>query len=156
MNNFSDWAFLLLAALSAICLAGCASLPGSPARVTKTPFGKTTDGTPVDIYTLRNARGSEARISNYGGIVTSLKVPDKTGKLGDVVFGYDHLDGYLKSTPYFGCLVGRYGNRIARGKFTASASARKVIVGRWLFRKSSFAARSSLKCLRRKSTYIRG
>jgi len=71
----------------------------------------------VDIYTLRNADGCEARICNYGGIVTSLKVSDKNGKLGDVVLGYDNLDGYLKSSPYFGCLVGRYGNRIANGKF---------------------------------------
>src|SRR5262249_42969802 len=57
-------------------------------------------------------------ISNYGGIVVSLKVPDRHGKMGDVVLGYDHLDGYLKETPYFGALIGRYGNRIARGKFT--------------------------------------
>ena len=117
MHDFSDWAFLLLAALSAICLAGCASHSGAPGNITKAPFGKTGDGTPVDIYTLRNAKGSEARISNYGGIVTSLKVRDRNGKLGDVVFGYDHLDGYLKSTPYFGSVVGRFGNRIAKGKF---------------------------------------
>jgi len=117
MNNFSDWVFLLLAAMGAICLASCASPSGSIGNITKAPFGKAPDGTPVDIYTLRNADGCEARICNYGGIVTSLKVSDKTGKLGDVVLGYDNLDGYLKSSPYFGCLVGRYGNRIANGKF---------------------------------------
>ncbi len=118
MHNFSDWAFLLLAALGAICLAGCALHSSLRRNITKATFGKTADGTPVDIYTLRNATGSEARISNYGGIVTLLKVPDKSGKLGDVVLGYDNLDGYLKASPHFGCLVGRFGNRIAKGKFT--------------------------------------
>jgi len=82
------------------------------------PFGKLPDGTNVELFTLRNANGVEARITNYGGIVTHLFVPDRTGKPGDVVLGYDSLDGYLKSSPYFGCLVGRYGNRIAGGKFS--------------------------------------
>lgn len=118
MHNISDWVFILLAALGAICLAGCALHSSLRRNITKAPFGRTADGTPVDIYTMRNAKGSEARISNYGGIVTSLKVPDKTGKLGDVVLGYDNLDGYLKASPHFGCLVGRFGNRIAKGKFT--------------------------------------
>jgi aldose 1-epimerase len=65
----------------------------------------------------------EARICNYGGLVTSLKVPDRNGKLGDVVLGYDNLDGYFKSSPYFGALIGRYGNRIAKGKFTLDGIA---------------------------------
>ena len=69
-------------------------------------------------YTLRNSRGVEARICNYGGIVVSLKVPDKNGKFGDVVLGYDNLDSYIKNNPFFGALIGRYGNRIAKGKFT--------------------------------------
>ncbi|HTL58813.1 MAG TPA: aldose epimerase family protein [Candidatus Limnocylindrales bacterium] len=86
--------------------------------VTQQPFGKTKEGTEVSLFTLRNAKGVEARISNYGGIVVSLKVPERNGKLSDVVLGYDNLDGYLKETPYFGALIGRYGNRIARGKFT--------------------------------------
>jgi len=86
--------------------------------ITESPFGKLPDGTPIELYTLRNSHGMEATIMTYGGIVTSLKVPDKNGKLGDVVLGYDNLDGYLKSTPYFGALIGRYGNRIAKGKFS--------------------------------------
>jgi aldose 1-epimerase len=85
--------------------------------VTKQPFGRTRDGTPIDLYVLRNSKGMEAGICNYGGIVVWLKVPDKHGVLGDVVLGYDHLDGYLTNNPYFGCLVGRYGNRIANGQF---------------------------------------
>jgi aldose 1-epimerase len=86
--------------------------------ISQAPFGKTADGTPVEIYTLRNAKGCEARIMTYGGIVVSLKVPDKTGNFGDVVLGYDKLDDYVKNNPFFGALVGRYGNRIAKGKFT--------------------------------------
>ncbi|MCU0785429.1 MAG: galactose mutarotase [Verrucomicrobia bacterium] len=116
MNSLQVWTFLLFATFAVICLAGCAAPSGTP-MISKAPFGKAPDGTPVDIYTLYNGNGAEARICNYGGIVTSLKVPDRNGRLGDVVLGYDSLAGYLKSSPYFGCLVGRYGNRIARGKF---------------------------------------
>ena len=78
----------------------------------------TVDGKAVELYTLQNGKGNIVRISNYGGIVQSVCVPCKTGKLRDVVLGYDTLAEYVKETPYFGCLVGRYGNRIARGKFT--------------------------------------
>jgi aldose 1-epimerase len=86
--------------------------------INKQAFGKTADGTPVDLYTLINAHGLEAKITNYGGIVVSLLVPDRNGKLGDVVLGYHNLEGYLQKNPYFGCIIGRYGNRIAKGKFT--------------------------------------
>jgi len=86
--------------------------------ISQAPFGKTADGTPVEIYTLRNSKGMEARIMTYGGIIVSLKVPDKNGTFGDVVLGYDNLDDYVKNNPFFGALVGRYGNRIAKGKFT--------------------------------------
>lgn len=82
------------------------------------PFGKTPDGVPVEIYTLRNRSGMEGRIMTYGGILVSLKTPDKSGKFEDVVLGYDNLEGYIKHNPYFGALVGRYGNRIAKGKFS--------------------------------------
>jgi aldose 1-epimerase len=99
-------------------LAGCATKSATSNRITKESFGTAPAGQAVDIYTLHNSKGMEARICNYGGIVVSLKVPDKSGKLDDVVLGYDHLDDYVKNSPYFGCLVGRYGNRIAKGKFT--------------------------------------
>ena len=85
--------------------------------ITKEPYG-TADGKKVMLYTLTNKNGLTAKITNYGGIVTELWVPDKNGKLGDIVLGYDKLDDYIKATPYFGCLVGRYGNRIGAGKFT--------------------------------------
>src|SRR5688572_25297736 len=87
-------------------------------RVAKAAFGKTKDGKPVDIYTLKNSRGSEATIITYGGAVVSLKVPDKQGKFGDVVLGFDSIADYEKHSAYFGALIGRYGNRIAKGKFT--------------------------------------
>lgn len=104
------------AVLGALCLVSCASNKPMSGSITKSPFGQ-ADGKAVDLYTLRNSHGAEAQICNYGGIVTSLKVADKSGKFTDVVLGYDNLDGYIKSTPYFGALVGRYGNRIANAKF---------------------------------------
>ena len=91
--------------------------------ITSAPFGKTADGKAVTVYTLTNSKGMEARIINYGGIVLSLKVPDKAGKLDDVVLGYDNLAGYEKVTPYFGALIGRYGNRIGKGQFTLDGVA---------------------------------
>src|SRR5688500_6655702 len=75
--------------------------------VTKQSFGKTADGENVDLYTLRNTRGAEAKIMNYGGIVVSLKVPDRSGKFDDVVLGFNDLDSYLKGHPYFGAIIGR-------------------------------------------------
>ena len=108
-----------IAAMVAALVVGSVFGAGS---VTSEPFGKTPDGTAVSIYTLINSKGVEARIMTYGGIVVSLKVPDKTGTLGDIVLGYDNLADYIKASPYFGCLVGRYGNRIAKGKFTLNGA----------------------------------
>ena len=106
-------------AIVAACFTGCALMSHSPrGTITESAFGALPDGTPVELYTLRNSHGMTATIMTYGGIVTSLKVPDRHGKFDDVVLGYDHLDGYLKSSPYFGALIGRYGNRIAKGKFS--------------------------------------
>ena len=86
--------------------------------IKKEPFGTTPDGRQADIYTLTNSRGCEIKITNYGGIVVSLKVPDKNGNIDDIVLGYDNLNDYIEDNPYFGALIGRYGNRIAKGKFT--------------------------------------
>ncbi|HWF87600.1 MAG TPA: aldose epimerase family protein [Pyrinomonadaceae bacterium] len=96
------------------------------AQVTKQPFGKTPDGQQIDLYTLRNAHGVEAKIMNYGAIVTSLKVPDRNGKFDDVVLGFSDFDSYLKNDPYFGAIVGRYGNRIAKGRFTLNGVEYKL------------------------------
>ena len=87
----------------------------SKAQIKPEAFHRIVGGSQVDLYTLKNSNGLEAKITNYGGIVVSLLVPDKNGKLTDVVLGYDDLCDYLAYTPYFGCIVGRYGNRIAPG-----------------------------------------
>ena len=114
--------------LASLLAAGCAGkeeagseTPGAPptvkATVTQQPFGVTPDGDSVKLFTLTNASGVEARVITYGAIITSLKVPDRNGTLGDVVLGFDSLAGYLGETPYFGALIGRYGNRIGRARF---------------------------------------
>ena len=82
----------------------------------KTTFGKMPDGQAIDLYTLTNRHGMEVTITNYGGRVVSLVVPDRAGKLADVCLGFDDLAGYLGANPYFGALVGRYANRIANGE----------------------------------------
>ena len=84
----------------------------------KSAFGKMKDGQPVGLYTLTNTGGMEVAITNYGGIVVSIKAPDRSGKFADVVLGFDTFDAYLNNTPFFGALVGRYGNRIAKARFT--------------------------------------
>ena len=102
-----------------IFLTGCDTGKSMKMTITKEVFGKTVDGTAVYLYTLTNTNGCEAKITNYGGIVVSLKVPDRTGKLIDVVLGYDTLEEYIENNPYFGSIVGRYGNRIGKGKLIA-------------------------------------
>jgi aldose 1-epimerase len=102
--------------------------PAPKATVATAPFGKLPDGTAVDLFTLTNAKGTRVRVTNYGGIITSLEVADRGGALADVVLGYDNLDGYLKSTPYFGSIVGRYGNRIAKGRFTIDGTKYKLAI----------------------------
>ncbi|HKQ06464.1 MAG TPA: aldose epimerase family protein [Blastocatellia bacterium] len=87
-------------------------------KTEKQAFGKLPDGTAVDLYTLTNANGIEMKVMTYGGIVISLKTPDRNGQLGDIVLGYDNLQGYLDQSPYFGALIGRYGNRIGNARFT--------------------------------------
>src|SRR5688500_17442172 len=86
--------------------------------VDRSPFGTAPGGQPVEVFTLTNRQGVEARVTNYGGIILSLRVPDRDSRFDDVVLGYDSLEGYLRESPYFGALIGRYGNRIARGRFT--------------------------------------
>ncbi len=87
------------------------------ATVEQRDFGKTASGEPVSLFVLTNAKGMRAEIMTYGATVRSIQVPDRTGKMGDVVLGFDNLDGYLGTEPYFGAVVGRYGNRIANAQF---------------------------------------
>jgi aldose 1-epimerase len=115
---------ILLYAIPAIVMAK--DLPN--AAIASVTFGKTPDGTTVELFTLRNTRGMEARIATYGGIVTYLSAPDRKGQYADVVLGYDSLDSYLRSSPYFGALIGRYGNRIAKGRFTLNGKEYKLAI----------------------------
>jgi aldose 1-epimerase len=91
---------------------------GGNMTIQKARFGQTADAVAVDLYTLTNTQGMEALITNYGATLVSLKVPDRYGKSEDITLGYDSLEKYLQGRHYFGCIVGRYANRIAGGKFT--------------------------------------
>lgn len=109
----------LLLLLSVLLLASCRPSPsesGASTAHAREPFGE-VDGEAVQIFTFRNVHGMEVRATNYGGIITHLMVPDEDGRLGDIVLGYDSLAGYLEASPYFGSIVGRYGNRIAGASF---------------------------------------
>src|SRR5579864_6333507 len=104
---------------AAILIVAASMTLNAKPKITRAEFGKTLDGAPVQIYTLTNSNGLEARITNYGGIVVSLKAPDRNGAMADVVLGFDTVQGYLTSpSPYFGALIGRYGNRIGHARFT--------------------------------------
>lgn len=115
MSTRSSWiVFVILVAAS-----GCTSTPNpSMKSVTSEPFGTMPDGGHANLYTLTNPYGVEMRVTDYGGIIVSLKVPDREGQFDDIVLGYDRLDDYLADTPYFGALIGRFGNRIAEGRFS--------------------------------------
>jgi aldose 1-epimerase len=115
----------MLAFLMALGPEFAAAAPGGNAQeaakkgahVDKAEFGKMPDGTVIEAYTLYNTQGASAKVITYGATLTELHVPDKSGKMGDVVLGFDNLEGYLGQHPYFGGTIGRYGNRIAKGKF---------------------------------------
>jgi aldose 1-epimerase len=109
------------AVIISICMlfAGIVSAqPQKGPNVDKQSFGTAPDGKAIDIYTLKNAKGMEARITNFGATLVSLRVPDRAGKFDDVVLGFDSLDGYVNLNTYYGGLIGRHGNRIAGGKFS--------------------------------------
>ena len=119
----------LVLAAGMVYVSGCCGMKCS-AKKTKEPvkmsvkvepFGKTPDGQQVEIVTMTNSKGLTAKITTYGGIIVSFEAPDRNGKPGDIVLGFDNLDGYLKAHPYFGAIIGRYGNRIGGAKFTWTA-----------------------------------
>jgi aldose 1-epimerase len=91
--------------------------------ITESPFGELPGGEQVKLYTLTNSNGLVAKITNFGGIITELHVPDREGRFADVVLGFDTLAPYLSQSPYFGAVIGRYGNRIARGRCTVDGRA---------------------------------
>jgi aldose 1-epimerase len=120
-------------AVAVLCqvITGASGNQAKPGRavkagVTREPFGKTADGTPVEMFTLTNRNGVQVRAMTFGAIITSIRVPDRHGTFADVVLGFDSLDPYLDEHPYFGAVVGRYGNRIARAQFTLGGRTFKL------------------------------
>lgn len=104
--------------LALLFLTASITAAAAPASITTTTFGRLPDGREATLYSLVNAQGIRADITDYGAIIVRLFTPDRAGRLDDIVLGYNSLDDYVKATPYFGAIVGRYGNRIANGKFT--------------------------------------
>jgi aldose 1-epimerase len=120
-------ALLVASAVAGLGTVSCQSTSStSMSRVTSESWGTLKSGAKVDLFTLTNKNGMEARIANYGGIIVSLKVPDKTGKLADVVLGFDSLGEYENKNPFFGCITGRYANRIGNASFKIDGTEYKV------------------------------
>lgn len=115
-----------LFALQIVIAAGGDQAPSGEAGVTRASWGTMPDGTAVDAFTLTNANGVALRAITYGGIIQSLRVPDRAGKFDDVVLGFPTLEGYLGEHPFFGAIIGRYGNRIARARFTLDGRTYKL------------------------------
>src|SRR6478735_10133895 len=103
-----------------VILLGCIGLAACTPQKKETPMSTTADtpATQLEIYSLQNKNGLRMTVTNFGGRIVSLSVPDKNGKSDDIVLGYDSLNQYLTGNPYYGAMIGRYGNRIAKGKFT--------------------------------------
>src|ERR1044072_5733682 len=124
-NNPANAGCRIVVAVS-ILLVACSAPPNvavpantSPAGpvVKRAPFGA-VGGQPIEVFTLTNKNGIEVDAITYGGIITSIKTPDRSGKIADIVLGFNSIDGYLGDHPFFGAIIGRYGNRIAKGRFT--------------------------------------
>lgn len=119
---------LILTLFVAFAIASCSQTNTKP-TISPEAFNKIVDGKQVKLFTLRNKNGLEASITNYGGRVVSLMVPDRSGKLEDIVLGYDSLGGYLNANEqYFGASIGRYGNRIAKGTFSLENQQYKLAI----------------------------
>ena len=116
---------LLLVACTPATRSGTPSMTPAEALA---PFGTLASGQAVQLFTLRNAHGIQLQFTNYGGIITSLKTPDRNGHFADIVLGYDNLAAYVANSPYFGAIVGRYANRIARGHFTLDGTTYTLAV----------------------------
>lgn len=116
---------LLILPLAILCHAVTLG-QASRKEIKREPFGKMPDGQAVERFALTNARGVVLQAISYGGIITSLRVPDRNGRFDDIVLGFDSLDGYLKDHPFFGAIIGRYGNRIAKGAFTLEGQTYKL------------------------------
>jgi aldose 1-epimerase len=116
-RKFNLW--LIVTTVFGFILFSCSTKSNveNETSIIKEDFGKMPDGTVVDVFTMTNNNGIQVKAITYGGIITSLRIPDRDGKLDDIVLGYDNLDSYVKNNPYFGAIIGRFGNRISKGKF---------------------------------------
>lgn len=114
--------------LAGLIFFQCTQKDKAVERIISESYGNAPDGTPVKLFTLTNKHGISVQITNYGGIITTLNVPDRNGNFEDIVLGYYTLEEYLERSPHFGCLVGRYGNRIADGKFTLDGVEYKLYI----------------------------
>ena len=116
---------LVISVSTALVILGLSTVstaaPRSGPTITKATFGS-LNGEDVDIYTLTNSKGMEVKILTYGGIIQSVKVPDKRHRFENVTLGFDNLDDYVTKSPYFGCITGRYANRIALGQFSLNGT----------------------------------
>ena len=118
----------IVACLLSCCLLSCGEMKKSAPVIEASVFGKLPDGRDVHRYVLKNAAGCEVSLIEFGAAVTSLVVPDRRGKFEDVVLGYDSLSGYLADKSYFGAIVGRYGNRIGKGRFQLEGKSYQLTV----------------------------
>jgi aldose 1-epimerase len=128
MKRWRNFRQGIVGALALLAFSAVGVTSGSAHMVKKDLFGKTRDGQAVELYTLTNALGMEVRAMTYGGIIVSIKVPDRTGKADDIALGFDSLEGYLAGHPYFGALIGRYGNRIGQARFSLDGVEYKLAV----------------------------
>lgn len=132
MKSFKQFTLIML--LTGLSLSACQNSSqkagketSANKKITKVAWGQ-ADGKEVDLYTLTNSKGTEVKITNYGGTVTSWIVPDNKGNKSSIVLGFDSLSGYLAKPPYFGALIGRYGNRIGKGIFKIDTATYKLAV----------------------------
>ncbi len=131
MQKYTAWIVIAAVLLGMPCPSaaaaevGTARDPKSRRSVERMDFGKTSDGTPVELFVLSNGRIT-AKVITYGGIITELHVPDRQGKTADVVLGFDTLDAYIAKNPHFGAITGRVANRIARAEFTLDGHEYKL------------------------------
>lgn len=128
MMNCKKMLQLLAVVLINLVFMNQVSAGGNGLNVSKTGFGQLSDGSAVELFSLTNKNGMVVKITNYGGIITSILVPDKQGNLIDVVLGFDNLEDYTKEHPYFGAIIGRYGNRIRKGKFALDGREFTLVV----------------------------
>ena len=116
----------LLAAFPPLLLAATPDPPPATMSIQSRLFGRLPDGTPVNLHTLGNRHGMVVKITDYGVIITEILVPDRAGRIGDVVLGFDNLERYLQGHPFFGAIAGRVANRIANGRFTVDGQVYTV------------------------------